>query len=135
MQSGTFTVRNLTRRLLATATVIYLKGVGTPEDTLDEDEPEDEEHEAEKAGKAEISISATTRIPFVKIALFPPRTIPSVRTLASPELHFGAAGGFSNFGPGISTVELAVDARGAGGGVARNCRRRFRGAIRKSCAR
>ena len=63
LRSGTFTMRNLTRRLLATAMVVYVKGIGS-EDTLDdEEEQDDEDQDTEKGGKAEISIQETTRIP------------------------------------------------------------------------
>ena len=61
LRSGTFTMRNLTRRLLATAMVVYVKGVGS-EDTLDdEEEQDDEEQDTEKGGRAEISIQEATR--------------------------------------------------------------------------
>ena len=92
LRSGTFTMRNLTRRLLATAMVVYAKGVGS-EDTLDDDEEQDDEdQDTEKGGKAEISIQEATRIPFVQISLFAAKTIPSVRTLSSPMLYCGAMG-------------------------------------------
>ena len=90
LRSGTFTVRNLTRRLLASLMVIYVKGIGS-EDTLDDDEEQDdEEQDAEKSGKAEIPIQKAMRIPFVQIFLFPAKAIPSVRTLSSPMLYCGA---------------------------------------------
>ncbi len=95
LRSGTFTVGNLTRRLLATAMVVYIKGAGAGEDTLEEDEQDDDEQDTEKAGKAEVSISEKMRIPFVQVSLFAPRTIPSVRTLSSPMLYLGALGGLS----------------------------------------
>ena len=68
LRSGTSGIRNLTRRLLATAIVVYVKGGGS-EDTLDdEEEQDDEDQDAGKGGKAEILISAATRVPFVQIA-------------------------------------------------------------------
>ena len=92
LRSGTFTVRDLTRRLLASVMVIYVKGIGS-EDTLDDDEEQDdEEQDAEKSGKTEISIQKAMRIPFVQIFLFPAKAIPSVRTLSSPMLYCGAMG-------------------------------------------
>lgn len=94
LRSGTVTVKNLSRRLLATANVIYVKGVGQIDDALEEDEPE-EDGESEKAGKEEVSIHEGLKIPFVHISLFAPNTIPSVRTLSRPVLHCGAIGEMS----------------------------------------
>ena len=97
LRSGTFTIRNLPRRLLATATVIYVKGIGESDDEIDDDEPDEDEDSAatEKAGKAEVSITKGLQIPFVHLALFPPKSIPSARTLTSPTLHIGAIGEMS----------------------------------------
>ncbi len=92
LRSGTFNIRNLTRRLLATAMVVYVKGVEREDTVDDEDEQDDEDQDIEKAGKAEIPISEAMRIPFVQISLFTPRAIPSVRTLSSPMLQYGAVG-------------------------------------------
>ena len=79
LRSGTFTMRNLTRRLLATAMVVYVKGVGS-EDTLDdEEEQDDEEQDTEKGGRAEISIQEATRIPFVQIFLFAAKDYPQCK--------------------------------------------------------
>lgn len=95
LRSGTFIVKNLSRRLLAAANVIYVRGIGQIDDALEEDEPEEEDVEAEKAGKKEVPIHDGLKIPFVHIALFTPKTIPSVRTLSSPLMHFGAIGDMS----------------------------------------
>jgi len=93
LRSGTFTTKNLTRRLLATATVVYVKDIGPVDDVLDEDEAEDEEDgDASKTAKKEVPITDGFRMPFVQIARFRSRTIPSVRTLTSPMLYYGAAG-------------------------------------------
>jgi hypothetical protein len=94
LRSGTFTTKNLTRRLLATATVIYVKGAGQAEEALDDEEPEEEEEDT-KASKKEVAITSLMQLPFIQIALFTPRTIPSVRTLTSPTLYLGAVGGWS----------------------------------------
>lgn len=95
LRSGTFTVKNLSRRLLATAHVVYVKGVGQTDEAMEDDEADEDEVETEKAGKEEVAITEGLRIPFVHIALFSPKTIPSVRTLTSPILHFGAIGDMS----------------------------------------
>lgn len=96
LRSGTFTAKNLYRRLLATATVVYLKGIGPEDEGLDEEEPDDlendEELDADKAGKAEVAYSKGLKIPFVNISLFPPKTMPSANTLSSPMLRMGALG-------------------------------------------
>ena len=93
LRSGTFTVKNLSRRLLATATVIYIRGIGESDDVLEENELDDEEDiDTAKLGKAELAITPDLRIPFVHIALFEPNTIPTARTLASPSLCIGAIG-------------------------------------------
>jgi hypothetical protein len=94
LRSGTFGIRNLPRRLLASAMVMYVKGI---EDAVEDDEPEEEEPESEggetaKVGKQELTITPDLRIPFVSLFLFPPKTIPSVRTLESPQLLLGALG-------------------------------------------
>lgn len=91
LRSGTFTIKDLSRRLLATAMVIYVKGVGQSDDDLDEDDNEIDEVN-EKLSKTEVPITDALRIPFVQVSLFVPRTIPSVRTLTSPMLHLGAVG-------------------------------------------
>lgn len=97
LRSGTFTIKNLSRWLLATATVIYTKGVGDEEGIVDDDELEGEEEDiaTAKLGKAEMAITPDLRVPFVHIALFEPNTIPTARTLESPTLCVGALGEMS----------------------------------------
>jgi hypothetical protein len=93
LRSGTFTVRNLPRRLLASAMVMYVKSIeDAVEDDEPEEEPENEGGEIAKAGKEELTITPDLRIPFVSLFLFSPKTIPSVRTLESPQLLLGALG-------------------------------------------
>jgi hypothetical protein len=89
LRSGAFTAKYLTRRLLATATIIYVKGAGQVDEPVDEEEPEEEEEEL-KASKKEVAITPSLQVPFVHLRLFTPRTIPSVRTLTSPVLYVGA---------------------------------------------
>ncbi|MEM7210310.1 MAG: hypothetical protein AAF479_00240 [Pseudomonadota bacterium] len=95
LRSGTFTIKNLTRRLLANAFVLYVKGAVNEGDAADLDESDDDDQDSTKAAKAEIPIVSGMRIPFVQISLFAPRAIPSVRTLSSPMLYLGAAGDLS----------------------------------------
>ncbi len=45
LRSGTITVKNLSRRLLATATSIYFQGVGDEEENVEDDELEGEEED------------------------------------------------------------------------------------------
>jgi len=94
LRSGTFSYRNLTRRLLATATMMYFKGSDDTE--LEDEEAADEIEEADekKVGKRSIVIDPSLKIPFVMVWLFRPTAIPSTRTLSSPQLLVGA---FSNF--------------------------------------
>ena len=95
LRSGTVSVKNLSRRILATATVIYIKGIEQAEESVDEDEADDDDVDTEKVGKLELAITESLYIPFVKVSLFPPRTIPSARTLSSPTLFMGALGKMS----------------------------------------
>jgi hypothetical protein len=93
LRSGTFGIRNLPRRLLASAMVMYVTDLDeTAEDEEPEEEPENEGPETAKAGKQKLTITPELRIPFVSLFLFPPKTIPSVRTLESPQLLLGAVG-------------------------------------------
>jgi len=95
LRSGTSTPHNLTRRLLATATVFYIKGIGEAEEE-DEDESEEEgDGGAATVAKAEVPITPDLRIPFVRVRLFDPNTIPSVRTLSAPTLAIGCVGQMS----------------------------------------
>ena len=73
--------------------VMYVKDIeDTVEDDEPEEEPENEGGEIAKAGKEELTITPDLRIPFVSLFLFSPNTIPSVRTLESPQLLLGALG-------------------------------------------
>ena len=93
LRSGTFGIRNLPRRLLASAMVMFVKSIDdTAEDDEPEEEPENEAGEIVKAGKQELTITPDLKIPFVSLFLFSPNTIPSVRTLESPQLLLGALG-------------------------------------------
>jgi len=94
LRSGTITVRNLSRRLLATATVLYVKALDKPDEIYDEDDEGDAALSAsqKKAKDKAIPITRKLQIPFVSLWLFAPNTIPSVRTLSSPILHVGALG-------------------------------------------
>lgn len=92
LRSGTFTVKNLSRRLLATATVVYIRGEGDDEEIIDEEEIENEEQAATAKEKGELSITPELHIPFAHVALFEPKTIPTARTLSSPTLSVGAIG-------------------------------------------
>lgn len=93
MRSGTFSYTNLTRRLLATATIMYFQDADDQE--VDEEDLPEEGEEEEKVGKRSIAIDPTLRIPFVTVWLFRPNTIPSLHNLASPQLLVGAIGKFS----------------------------------------
>ena len=96
LRSGTFTVKNLSRRLLASATVIYIRGFGDEEEVVDDELEGDEVDMATaKLGKAELAITPALRVPFVHIALFEPNTIPTARTLESPTICIGALGDMS----------------------------------------
>ncbi len=96
LRPGTQSITNLSRRLLGTATVIYVRGIAEPEDAMEEDESsEEEEFDTGKLGKEELPITSDLRIPFVHISLFDPKVIPTARTLASPSLCIGAIGDMS----------------------------------------
>jgi hypothetical protein len=93
LRSGTFGIRNLPRRLLASAMVLFFKNIDdTTEDDEAEDESETEVGEIDTASRQELTITSDLRLPFVSLFLFPPKTIPSVRTLGSPQLLLGAVG-------------------------------------------
>lgn len=92
LRSGTFTVKNLTRRLLASASVMYIKD-STGADEIEEEEVVDEEELEleEKPGKdTDVTITRDMIIPLLTLHLFTPRTIPTAHTLSSPELLIGA---------------------------------------------
>jgi len=94
LRSGTFTMRNLPRRLLATATVLYFRGSGAHDEGMEDVEAELDVDIAPSAKKkeTEITISKDLRIPFVCVWLFRPNAIPAARTLSSPLLLMGALG-------------------------------------------
>lgn len=93
LRSGTFTIKNLTRRLLASVSIMYIRDAGKAVDI--EDEEDDEGIDLEKAAKdTNTIITAETRIPLLTVHLFSPRTIPTSHTLISPLLLMGAIGNF-----------------------------------------
>lgn len=94
LRSGTFTVKNLTRRLLATASIMYIKDSARPADIDEEEEEEDEGIEiVEKDAKdTDVDVTRNTKIPLLTIHMFNPRTIPTAHTLSSPLLLIGAIG-------------------------------------------
>lgn len=92
LRSGTFTVKNLTRRLLASASIMYIKDAAGVDETEDEEVADEEELELEeKHGKdTDVTITKEMVIPLLTLHLFTPRTIPTAHTLSSPELLIGA---------------------------------------------
>lgn len=100
LRSGTFTVKNLTRRLLATASIMYIKDSAMIGDIEEEEEEVDEEDDGvETEGKPgkdkDVTITKDTIMPLLTIHLFQPKTIPTAHTLFSPELLIGALGKLS----------------------------------------
>lgn len=96
LRSGTFTTNNLSRRLLASATTVYVKGIGPDDEEPEDDEPDEGGADGSmKTGKEEVPITEGLVIPFATVSLFTPRTIPSVTTLSSPLLIIGALGDMS----------------------------------------
>ena len=92
LRSGTFTVKNLTRRLLATASVMHIKDSAKLTD-IDEEEEDEGVEIVEKHGKdTDVTIARDTKIPLLTIHMFNPRTIPTAHTLSSPLLLIGAIG-------------------------------------------
>jgi hypothetical protein len=92
LRSGTLAVKNLTRRLLATVSVMYLKDAGKQSEVEDEDEEEIAETEEKPSKDTTVTLTADTRIPLLTIHLFTPRTIPTAHALSSPLLLVGAIG-------------------------------------------
>jgi len=94
LRPGTFTIRNLPRRLLGTGTVLYVKDIGEQDEGLEEaaEEANVEELDVGKAVKAEIQIAEGLKIPFASIWLFDHKSVPSLTTLSSPLLLTGAIG-------------------------------------------
>ena len=97
LRSGTMSVKNLTRRLLAAITVLYVEGNAKTEESVEEDEAEDEDKldAGEEAREDEVILSKDVKIPFVCVWLFRPSTIPTAHTLSSPLLLTGAIGDFA----------------------------------------
>lgn len=95
LRSGTFTVKNLTRRLLASVSIMYIKdsaplgGVVEEEDIEDDDDGLDD---TEKGKDTDISIHRDMILPLLTVHLFKPKTIPTSHALTSPELLIGAIG-------------------------------------------
>jgi len=96
LRSGTATTKNLTRRLLATATTMYIKDSSGLEQGDDEQELEDEEDndEGKKVNDTDVNITKETKIPLITLHLFEPRIIPTAHTLSSPELLIGCISNF-----------------------------------------
>jgi len=92
LRSGTFTVKNLTRRLLATISVMYIKDSAKLGE-IDEEEEDDGGESEEKASKdTDVTVTKDTKIPLLTVHMFNPRTIPTAHTLSSPLLLIGAIG-------------------------------------------
>lgn len=90
LRSGTFTVKNLTRRLLATASIMYIKDSARPADIDEEEEDEGIEIVEKDAKDTDVTIMRNTKIPLLTIHMFNPKTIPTAHTLSSPLLLIGA---------------------------------------------
>lgn len=94
LRAGTFTVRNLHRRLLAAATLMYFRGEAAENDEDDAHDEEEEEAEEKAEGRLTVEITPSLRVPFAMIWLFPPKATPTVRNLTSPRPLVGAIGNF-----------------------------------------
>lgn len=95
LRSGTFTIKNLTRRLLASASIMYIKDSNKIDEDEEEMEDVDDPELEEKPGKdTDVTITPDMIIPLINIHLFTPRTIPTSHTLSSPVLLIGALGEF-----------------------------------------
>ena len=92
LRSGTFTVKNLTRRLLATTSVMYVKDSAKLTDIDEEEEDEGVEIEEKHGKDKDVTIARDTKIPLLTIHMFNPKTIPTAHTLSSPLLLIGAIG-------------------------------------------
>lgn len=92
LRSGTFTVKNLTRRMLASVSVMYIKDSAKLTDIEEEEEDEGIEIEEKHGKDTDVTITKDTKIPLLTIHIFKPRTIPTAHTLSSPLLLIGAIG-------------------------------------------
>ena len=92
LRSGTFAVKNLTRRLLATASIMYIRDNAKFGEIDDEEEDESTEMEGKPAKDTDVTITKDSKIPLLTIHLFNPKTIPTAHTLSSPLLLIGAIG-------------------------------------------
>jgi len=92
LRSGTVTVKNLTRRLLANISVMYIKDSADLIDIDEEDEDEGVEIEEITKKDTDVTITKETQIPLLTIHLFTPRAMPTAHTLSSPLLLVGAIG-------------------------------------------
>ena len=93
LRSGTVTAKNLTRRLLASASVMYIKDSAKLGEIDEEEEDEGVEIEEKPSKDTDVTITKDTKIPLLTIHIFKPRTIPTAHTLSSPLLLIGAIGG------------------------------------------
>ena len=84
LRSGTFAVKNLTRRLLATASIMYIKDNGKLGEIDEEEDDEGAEMEGKPAKDTDITILKDSKIPLVTIHLFNPKSIPTAHTLSYP---------------------------------------------------
>ncbi|MFC1634862.1 hypothetical protein ACFL5Z_08470, partial [Planctomycetota bacterium] len=92
LRSGTIAVKNLTRRLLATVSVMYIKDSAKPADTDEEEEDEGIEIVEKDAKDTDVTVTKNTKMPLLTIHMFNPRVIPTAHTLSSPLLLIGAIG-------------------------------------------
>ncbi len=92
LRSGTFAVKNLTRRMLATASIMYIRDNAKLGEIDDEEEDESAEMEGKPAKDTDVTITKDSKIPLLTIHLFNPKTIPTAHTLSSPLLLIGAIG-------------------------------------------
>ena len=92
LRSGTFTVKNLTRRMLASVSIMYIKDSAKLTDIEEEEEDEGIEIEEKHGKDTDVTITKDTKIPLLTIHIFKPRTIPTAHTLSSPLLLIGAIG-------------------------------------------
>lgn len=95
LRPGTMYIKNLTRRLLGSAMVLYAKGAGMEDEGLEDEDIEDVESEELEDG--EVSLSESAKIPFAMVWLFGGHSIPTADSLNSPLFITGTLGNFSFF--------------------------------------